>query len=161
MDENGLQERLHDLKEEQDRQRENCGEFSKALAQLIEAQKNTTRNVDTLALDVKGVLKSAMHFELLEKKLEITNLRLSKLETKSNDCPIVKSDIATCKHDVEEFKNFDQSLITEKLDNLEKDIKELKDSKSWGYKLLIGAFIMGVLGLLFDLKLHFLVAGGD
>ena len=159
MNEDGLQERLHDLKEEQDRQRDKCGEFSKALVQLIEAQKNTTRNVDALAADVKGVLKSTMHFELLEKKLELTNARIAKLEVSSQDCPVVKSDLKACQEAVKTLEKTDYKLIDEKIENNAKDIGELKESKTWGYRFLIGAVILGVVGLLFDFKLHSLISG--
>jgi Cu2+-containing amine oxidase len=160
MNEDGFQERLHDLKEEQERQRDKCGEFSKALVQLIEAQKNTTRNVDALAADVKGVLKSTMHFELLEKKLELTNARVAKLETTATQCPVVLNDLKECQDHIKDIKKVDQNVITQRLGETEKDIKELQDSKSWGYKLIIGAVVMGIIGLIFDWKLHTLVSGG-
>jgi len=154
-----IQDRIQEIKKEQDEQRKNCGELQQAISALVEAQKNTTRNVDTLAADVKGVLKTTMHFELLDKKLELTNARISKIEATSNQCPIINKDISDLQTKVKELENRDYSVVKRRVEETEKDIKDLIESKTWGFRLIVGAVLLGILGLMFDLKLHSMIGG--
>ena len=149
-----IHEKIHTMQEVQEKQREDCGEFQKALYTLIEAQKNTTRNVDALAQDVKGVLKSSMHFELLEKKLEMTNTRINKLE--GNNFEIVKKDIDVMQKKLDKI---DIKAVEANIKTDNEKIKLLEDSKTWGFRLIVGAVILGVIGLFFDLKLHSMIGG--
>jgi len=76
-------------------------DINKALYTLIEAQSNTTHNVDMLSSDVKEMLKASM------------------------SCDIVNSDVK----------------------DIEKRVSILEDSKTWGFRLVIGAVILAVVGL--------------
>jgi len=55
-------------------------DIQKALYTLIEAQKNTTRNVDSLSADVKGMLKTTLNFSLIEKEIAHMEERVKHLE---------------------------------------------------------------------------------
>jgi hypothetical protein len=124
------------IEEEQKRQRERCVNFEKALSTLIEAQKNTTRNVDNLATDVKGMLKNSLHFDILEKELELTNNRLLKMED----------------------MNFNQ--MKQDIKSLDKKMEGIEQSKTWLWRLIVGAIILNLVGLVYDMKLHSIAGGG-
>ncbi len=76
-------------------------DINKILYQLVEAQSNTTHNVDMLSKDVKEMLKASM------------------------SCDIVDNDVK----------------------DLEKRVSILEDSKTWGFRLVAGAVMMAVVGL--------------
>jgi uncharacterized coiled-coil DUF342 family protein len=88
--------------------RRRCDEIQKALYTLVEAQKNTTKNVDRLADDVKALIKNASEYHVLEVGIE----------------------------------------------NINKKVEELESSKQWGFRLIIGAVITAVIGLLYDFRGH-------
>ncbi len=91
----------------QERHENKIENLQEAMYTLIEAQKNTTRNVDHLAEDVKEMLKSA------------------------GSCAVVESKIVS----------------------LEKRTKVLEDSKTWGFRLIIGGLIMSIIGVVSKLSL--------
>ncbi len=61
--------------------RKRCDEIQKALYTLVEAQKNTTKNVDRLAEDVKVLIKNAYEFHVLEHDISDLNKRCDNLES--------------------------------------------------------------------------------
>ena len=136
-----MREQLDQIQDEQNKQREKCGNFQADMATLLEMQKNTTRNVDSLAQDVKGLLKNALHFEVLDKKIDATNIKLTKTE---NEVELL--DISKIKRDITENR---------------KDIDTLEKSRTWGFRLITGALAIGIIKIIIDMEIYkFFVVGG-
>jgi len=76
-------------------------DINKALYTLVEAQSNTTHNVDMLANDVKEMLKGSMSCNLVDAQVREQDKRITVLE----------------------------------------------DSKTWGFRLVVGAVILAFIGL--------------
>lgn len=75
---------ITELKQDFAEHKHEIGDIQKALYTLIEAQKNTTRNVDTLSLDVKEMLKSSLGFDIVKKEVDLLTLRVNSLEESKN-----------------------------------------------------------------------------
>lgn len=90
------------LEKELDRNQGDIKAIREALYTLIEAQRNTTKNVDALADDLKEVFKTTQNFNLLETKLNTLELKLKKIE----------------------------------------------DTKTWEYRIFIGAVVGGIITLI-------------
>ena len=80
METDDLMREVRELKRQHDLQREKISELHTALTSLIEAQRITTKNVDTLSKDVKEMIKNSLTYELLEKEIVMINHRLETLE---------------------------------------------------------------------------------
>ena len=96
------------IQKEHQEARKRCDEIQKALYTLVEAQKNTTKNVDRLADDVKALIKNSSEYHVLENNISALTLRMN----------------------------------------------EIEDSKQWGFRLIVGAVIMSLVGILYDFRGH-------
>jgi len=75
-----FEEQLHELRKKQDKHASEISEIKQALAELIQMQKNTTRNVNELSNDVKEMLKKSLSHEMQEKEIKILHERIDSLE---------------------------------------------------------------------------------
>ena len=68
------------IQHEHNEARRRCDEIQKALYTLVEAQKNTTKNVDRLADDVKALIKNSSEYHILESSITAVNKKCDDLE---------------------------------------------------------------------------------
>jgi uncharacterized coiled-coil DUF342 family protein len=71
---------VYTIKQEHHEARRRCDDIQRALYTLVEAQKNTTKNVDRLADDVKILIQNSSEYHILENNIENLEKKCEELE---------------------------------------------------------------------------------
>ena len=95
-------EQIDRIADSLDKTKDEVQEIKSALTTLIEAQRNTTKNVDNLTTDMKKLIKSTASFDVIETELH----------------------------------------------QLDQRVKKIEDTKTWEYRIIIGAIVGGIITII-------------